>query len=62
MKLNRSMTPWLVASLIFGGLTLFLANASGDDPISAGLIEMGCWASAFATAISVVGLCVTALR
>jgi len=58
MRLERSATPWLVASLIFGGATLLLAIASGDDPISAGLIELALWGSAIVTVLCAVGFLV----
>jgi hypothetical protein len=62
LKTRRSTVGWLVAGLIFGGTTLFLAGASGGDPISAGMISFALQASSIAAFICVAGLIVSILR
>lgn len=59
MRLERSELAWLVASMISGALTFFAATASGDDPISAGMLYFATRGLATITAIAVTGLALT---
>jgi hypothetical protein len=62
VRLNGSATAWLLASATFGAAFVFLLSNPGDDPISAGIRIFALWGCAFATAICVVGLVITARR